>query len=49
MTLLLIIILVIGFAGIIANHYSGLSKMDEHQRSLDDLNQKLRTIMKKEK
>ncbi|WP_438446077.1 hypothetical protein [Gorillibacterium sp. sgz5001074] len=40
--LLLIVILVIGFAGIIGNQYSGLRRMEELQRSLDQLNQKLR-------
>lgn len=40
MTLLLIVILVIGLAGIIGNQYSGLRKMDDLQRSLNDLKSK---------
>lgn len=47
MTVLLIIILVIGLAGIIGNQYSSLRKQDDLQRSLDDINQKLREMMKK--
>lgn len=41
MTLLLIIVLGIGLAGIIGNQYSGLKRMDDLQKSLDDMNQKL--------
>lgn len=48
MTILLIIILVVGMAGIIGNQYSGLKKIDDIQKSLDDLNQKLRE-MKRER
>ena len=44
MTLLLVIILIIGLAGIIGNQYSGLRRMEEMQKSLDDINQKLRNI-----
>jgi hypothetical protein len=44
MILLLVIIVIIGFAGMIGNQYSGLKRMDELKRSLDEINQKLRTI-----
>jgi uncharacterized membrane protein (DUF106 family) len=41
---LIVIIIIIGFAGMIGNQYSGLKRMDEMQRSLDDINQKLREM-----
>lgn len=34
--------MIIGLAGLIGNQYSGLKRMEEMQRSLDDINQKLR-------
>jgi hypothetical protein len=37
MGLLLIIVLIIGFAGLIGNQYSGLRKMDEIKKSLDEI------------
>ncbi len=49
MTLLFMIVLVIGIAGIIGNQYSGLRRMDNIQKSLDDLNQSLKFLMDKEK
>lgn len=41
MTLLVIIVLIIGLAGIIGNQYSGLRRMEEIQKSLDDMKRKL--------
>jgi hypothetical protein len=41
MTLLVIIVLIIGLAGIIGNQYSGLRRMEEIQKSLDDMKWKL--------
>jgi hypothetical protein len=43
--LFLIIVLIIGFAGVIGNQYSGLQRMGSIQRSLDDINQKLRDMI----
>lgn len=40
--LFIIIVIVIGFAGIISNQYSGLRRMESIQRSLDDINQTLK-------
>lgn len=40
--LYLIIVVVIGFAGIISNQYAGLRRMESLQKSLDELNQHLR-------
>jgi len=48
MTVLLIVILIIGFAGIIGNQYSALKRMGDIQYSLDEINQKLREILKKD-
>lgn len=45
---LIIIVLIIGFAGVITNQYSSLRRMEDMQRSLDDLNQKLRDMQKKD-
>lgn len=42
MSILIVLILIIGLAGLIGNQYSGLKRMEEMQRSLDDINQKLR-------
>jgi uncharacterized membrane protein (DUF106 family) len=42
--IIITIALIIGLAGIIGNQYSGLKKMNELQRSLDDINQKLRNM-----
>jgi hypothetical protein len=44
MVILVVIIIIIGFAGMIGNQKSGLKRMDEMQRSLDDINQKLREM-----
>ncbi|MBE9918252.1 hypothetical protein G8C92_30090 [Paenibacillus donghaensis] len=41
MTLLVIIVLIIGLAGIIGNQYSGLRRMEAIQKSLDDMKRKL--------
>jgi hypothetical protein len=48
MTLLVVIIIIIGFAGMIGNQKSGLKRMDEMQRSLDDINHKLREMNNKQ-
>jgi hypothetical protein len=42
--LFIILVIVIGFAGIISNQYSGLRRMESIQRSLDEMNQKLSEI-----
>lgn len=42
--LYLIIVIVIGFAGIISNQYAGLKRMDSLQKSIDELNRNLREI-----
>jgi hypothetical protein len=42
--LFIIVVIVIGFAGIISNQYSGLRRMESIQRSLDEMNQKLSEI-----
>ncbi|MHA6484129.1 hypothetical protein ACX1C1_19735 [Paenibacillus sp. strain BS8-2] len=42
--ILITIVAVIGLAGIIGNQYSGLRRMESIQRSLDDINQKLREM-----
>ncbi len=42
--LFFIIILIAGLAGIIGNQYSGLRRMETIQRSLDDINQKIRDM-----
>ncbi|MFC4777304.1 hypothetical protein ACFO9Q_10970 [Paenibacillus sp. GCM10023252] len=47
MIIILIIVVIVGFAGIIGNQYSGLRRMEYLQRSLDDINQKLREIKSK--
>lgn len=46
MILLLIIVLIVGIAGIIGNQNSGLRRMEEMQRSLDNINQTLRDMNK---
>ena len=38
----IIVVIVIGFAGIIGNQNSTLRRMDSIQRSLDEINQKIR-------
>jgi hypothetical protein len=48
MLILLAFILVVGFVGVIGNQYSGIKRMNELQRSLDDINQKLRTMNNKQ-
>ncbi|QHW33221.1 ABC transporter ATP-binding protein [Paenibacillus rhizovicinus] len=45
--ILITLVVVIGFAGIIGNQYSGLKKMESVQKSLDDINQKLREMKSK--
>lgn len=47
MNALFAIILIVGLAGIIGNQYAGLRKMDSMQRSLDDINQKIRELNNK--
>jgi hypothetical protein len=42
--LFFIIILIAGLAGIIGNQYSGIKRMESIQRTLDDINQKLRDL-----
>jgi hypothetical protein len=44
LTLYLIIVLIIGLAGIIGNQYSGLRRMEQSQKSLDEINQKLSQV-----
>ncbi|WIV21159.1 hypothetical protein QPK24_11025 [Paenibacillus polygoni] len=39
---ILIVVVVIGFAGVIGNQNSALRRMESIQRSLDEINQKLR-------
>jgi len=46
--ILAVVILLVGLAAIIGNQYTGLKQMRAMQRSLDDLNQKLRE-MKRER
>lgn len=42
-------LVMIGLIVIIGNQRAALRKMDDLQRSADDLNQKLRTVMNKDK
>lgn len=42
--LYLIIVIVIGFAGIISNQYAGLRRMESLQKSVDELNYHLRSV-----
>ncbi|BBI35954.1 hypothetical protein KCTCHS21_53530 [Cohnella abietis] len=44
MVVLLTIVLIIGLVGIIGNQYSGIKRMESIQRSLDDINQKIRDM-----
>ena len=44
--ILAVVILLVGLVAIIGNQYSGLKQMRAMQRSLDDLNQKLREIQR---
>lgn len=41
MALLIIVVLIIGLAGIIGNQNSGLKRMEQLQRSLDDISQNI--------
>lgn len=47
MIIFLTFVVGIGLAGIIVNQYSGLRRMDDIQKSLDDINQKLRDMKSK--
>lgn len=49
MTLMLIIVLIIGFAGIIGNQYASLKRMEELQRSVKEIEMQLRDLRNKEK
>ncbi|MEJ9216828.1 hypothetical protein [Paenibacillus glucanolyticus] len=40
----IVIILIVGLAGIISNQYSALRRMDRMQRSLDELNVRLQEM-----
>jgi type II secretory pathway pseudopilin PulG len=42
MTLLIVVVIIIGLAGIIGNQYSGLQRMKEMQQSLEDIRNSLR-------
>ncbi|GKU79168.1 hypothetical protein L3i20_v235650 [Paenibacillus sp. L3-i20] len=44
MVILILIVIIIGLSGIIGNQYSSLRRAEQMQRSLDDINQKLREI-----
>ncbi|GIO90956.1 MULTISPECIES: hypothetical protein [Paenibacillus] len=48
MMTLIVILLFVGLAGIISNQYSGLRRMEQMQRSLDQLNQQLQDLNRKE-
>jgi hypothetical protein len=41
MTLLIVIVIIIGLAGFIGNQYSGLQRMNQLQKSLDEIKQSL--------
>jgi hypothetical protein len=41
-TLFIAVILIIGFAGVIGNQYSGLQRMSQMQKTLDDIRSALR-------
>lgn len=41
---LIIIVMIVGLAGIISNQYSALRRMEHMQRSLDELNIRLQEI-----
>jgi len=43
---LLVVVLIIAFAGVIGNQYSGLRRMEEMQKSLDQINQTLKELKK---
>ncbi|GIO84013.1 hypothetical protein J25TS5_09450 [Paenibacillus faecis] len=49
MALMLIIVLIIGFAGIIGNQYASLKRMDDLQRSVKEIEMQLRDLRNKEK
>ncbi|MFB4322437.1 hypothetical protein RB298_08900 [Priestia sp. BR_2] len=40
----IVIILIVGLAGIISNQYSALRRMERMQRSLDELNMRIREM-----
>ncbi|QTH45440.1 hypothetical protein J4772_14105 [Cohnella sp. LGH] len=42
MTLFIAIVLIIGFAGIIGNQYSGLQRMTQMQKTLEEIRDELR-------
>ncbi|RUS45577.1 hypothetical protein [Cohnella sp. AR92] len=42
--LFIVIVIIIGYAGLIGNQYSSLKRMDGLQKSLDEINQSLREI-----
>jgi membrane protein insertase Oxa1/YidC/SpoIIIJ len=44
--LLLVIVLIVAFAGVIGNQYSGLRRMEQMQQSLDQINQTLKELKK---
>lgn len=46
MIFLLVVVLIIAFAGVIGNQYSGLRRMEEMQKSLDQINQTLKELKK---
>lgn len=41
MMVFIVIVLIVGLAGIITNQYSSLRRMEHMQRSLDELNRKM--------
>jgi hypothetical protein len=41
---LIIIVMIVGLAGIISNQYSALRRMDRMQRSLDELNTRIQEM-----
>ncbi|WP_165593403.1 hypothetical protein [Paenibacillus solani] len=41
MMVFIVIVLIVGLAGIITNQYSSLRRMERMQRSLDELNRKM--------
>ncbi|MEC0089482.1 hypothetical protein [Paenibacillus macquariensis] len=47
MSLFIIIVMIIGVAGIIGNQNSGLRRMEQLQRSLDEINRSLQAMSNK--
>lgn len=45
--ILIIIILIVGLAGIIGNQYAALRRMESIQHSIDDMNRKLEELNRK--